>query len=98
MNKEAIVLALTREMGCNQRVAEVAIDSVIRIISNELASGRKVQLAGFGTFEVKDRAPRTGRNPKANIPVHIPARKVPYFTPGKTLKAYVEESHKQYKI
>ena len=74
--------------------SEIALDAIFQIISDTLASGDKVQIVGFGTFEVKERAPRTGRNPKANLPVYIPAKRVPYFTPGKVLKSRVERPHK----
>ena len=55
-------------------------------------SGDKVQLVGFGTFESKERAARVGRNPRANIPVNIPAKRVPVFKPGSTLKSAVANS------
>lgn len=94
MNKEEMVNALSQKIGLTKKDSEVALDAVIQIISDTLASGHKVQIVGFGTFEVKERAPRTGRNPKANLPVHIPAKRVPYFTPGKVLKSRVERPHK----
>ena len=59
--------------------AEVALEAVLSIISDALVSGDKVQLVGFGTFESKERAARVGRNPRANIPVNIPAKRVPVF-------------------
>ena len=65
--------------------AEVALEAVLSIISDALVSGDKVQLVGFGTFESKERAARVGRNPRANIPVNIPAKRVPVFKPGSTL-------------
>lgn len=94
MNKEELVNALSRNIGLTKKDSEVVLDAVIQIISDTLASGNKVQIVGFGTFEVKERAPRTGRNPKANLPVYIPAKRVPYFTPGKVLKSRVERPHK----
>lgn len=94
MNKEEMVNALSQKIGLTKKDSEVALDAVIQIISDTLASGHKVQIVGFGTFEVKERAPRTGRNPKANLPVHIPAKRVPYFTPGKVLKSRVERPQK----
>lgn len=94
MNKEEMVNALSQKIGLTKKDSEVVLDAVIQIISDTLASGHKVQIVGFGTFEVKERAPRTGRNPKANLPVYIPAKRVPYFTPGKVLKSRVERPHK----
>lgn len=92
MNKEDMVGILAQKTGFIRRDAETAIDTVFQIITDALASGDKVQIVGFGTFEVKDRAPRVGRNPKANTPVAIPARKSPAFKPGKGLKEAVDFS------
>lgn len=94
MNKEEMVNALAQKTGYTKKDSEIVLDAVFQIISDTLASGRKVQVVGFGTFEVKERAPRIGRNPKANMPVPIPAKRVPYFTPGKVLKSRVECSKK----
>lgn len=94
MNKEEMVNALAQKTGYTKKDSEIVLDAVFQIISDTLASGRKVQVVGFGTFEVKERAPRMGRNPKANMPVPIPAKRVPYFTPGKVLKSRVECSKK----
>ncbi len=90
MNKEEMVTALSNRAGFTRRDAEAALNGILNIISDELVSGHRVQIVGFGTFEVKQRAPRTGRNPKKNLPVKIPARKVPYFTPGAVLKSAVD--------
>lgn len=90
MNKEEMVSVLAQHTGFTKKDSEMALDAVFQIISDTLASGNKVQVVGFGTFEVKERAPRMGRNPKANKPVPIPAKRVPYFTPGKVLKSLVE--------
>lgn len=94
MNKEEMVNALSKQIGLTKKDSEMALDAVFQIISDSLAVGDKVQIVGFGTFEVKQRAPRTGRNPKANLPVHIPAKRVAYFTPSKVLKSRVELSSK----
>ena len=90
MNKEEMVDALAQRTGFTKKDSETVLDTVFQIISEALVSGDKVQVVGFGTFEVKDRAPRMGRNPKANIPVPIPAKRVPSFKPGKMLKDLVE--------
>ncbi len=91
MNKEEMVSALSCRIGAPRRDAELALNGVLDIISDELVAGEKVQLVGFGTFEVKNRAPRMGRNPKKNLPVKIPARRAPYFTPGSVLKSAVDK-------
>ena len=92
MNKEDMISALAQEAGMTKVSAEVALEAVLRIISDALVSGEKIQLVGFGTFESKERAARVGRNPKANTPVNIPAKRVPVFKPGSTLKLAVANS------
>lgn len=86
MNKEDMVGILAQRTGFIRRDAEKAFDAVFQIIAEALSAGKKVQVVGFGTFEVKDRAPRTGRNPRANTTVKIPACKSPSFKAGKSLK------------
>ena len=87
-----MISALAQETGMTKVNAEVALEAVLNIISDTLVSGDKVQIVGFGTFESKERAARVGRNPRANVPVHIPARRVPVFKPGTVLKAAVANS------
>ena len=89
MNKDDVVVTLARRTGMMRVNAEVAVDTVFQIISEALANGEKVQIIGFGTFEPRERAPR--RNPKTNTPVPIPAKRVPFFKPGKPLKKMVEK-------
>ena len=91
MNKDDVVVTLARRTGMMRVNAEVAVDTVFQIISEALADGEKVQIIGFGTFEPRERAPRTGRNPKTNTPVPIPAKRVSFFKPGKPLKKMVEK-------
>lgn len=90
MNKEDMAGLLAQKARLTKKDAETALDAVFDIITNALSSGEKVQIVGFGAFEVKSRAPRVGRNPKANVPVEIPARKMPVFKPGKPLKEAVD--------
>lgn len=89
MNKENMAWLLSQKTRLTRKEAEDAVDVVFDSITSALSRGEKVQIAGFGAFEVKDRAPRVGRNPKANVPVMIPARKSPVFKPGKSLKEAV---------
>ena len=79
-----MVSELAQRAGMTKVSAEVALEALV--------SGDKVQLVGFGTFESKERAARVGRNPRANIPVNIPAKRVPVFKPGSTLKSAVANS------
>jgi integration host factor subunit beta len=71
---------------------EVVIDTIFQSISTALASkdDSKVELRGFGSFRVRSRRARTGRNPQTGIAVQVPAKRVPYFKPGKELKALVD--------
>jgi DNA-binding protein HU-beta len=89
MNREDMVNAMVRKTGFMRKDAEAALEAVFQIITEALSNGDRVQVTGFGTFEVKNRAPRVGRNPRANTPVQIPARKSPSFKAGKALKEAV---------
>ena len=86
MNKVELVGALAQRTGMTKVDAAVATGELFQIISDALTAGEKVRIDDFGTFEVKNRAPMVGRNPRANVPVNIPARKAPSFTAHKTLK------------
>ncbi len=90
MNKEDMANILAQKARLTKKDAETTLGTVFNIITEALASGTKVQIVGFGAFDVKSRAPRVGRNPKANLPVEIPARKMPVFKPGKSLKEAVD--------
>lgn len=84
--KEDIIFAVCRETHKPRYMVEEIVDSTLRNITLALSQSKSVQFAGFGTFEPKERAARTGRNPHKNTPVPIPARIVPSFKPGKNLK------------
>lgn len=89
MDKKDMINALAQETGMTKVDAESAVEAFLKIITVALASGKKVQFVGFGTFERRKRAARVGRNPKANTPVYIPAKYVPAFRPGSVLKSSV---------
>lgn len=86
MNKVELVAAVAAAANITKKQAADAVDAVTGSITNAMKSGNSVTLVGFGTFEVKERAARTGRNPLTGAAVEIPARKVPGFKPGKGLK------------
>ena len=90
MNRDDIVREVDRNAGLSIRESEHAMDAFIQVVTNCLIAGDKAQILGFGTFEVKNRAPRMGRNPKANTPVYIPAKRAPFFKAGSKLKAAIE--------
>lgn len=91
MNKTDLVNAVAEKAELTKKDAEKAVNAVFASIEEALARGEKVQLVGFGTFEVRDRAERTGRNPKTGEEILIPASKVPAFKPGKALKEAVDK-------
>ena len=86
MNKIELVAAVAENAGLSKKDAEKALSAVIESISAALAKGDKVQLVGFGTFEVRQREARTGRNPRTKETIAIPASKAPVFKAGKQLK------------
>ena len=89
VGNEEEVQAAAEKAGLSKKDTETAINAAIEVISDCLAEGDKVQLVGFGAFEVKSRAERIGRNPKTKESIKIPASKVPVFKPGKALKDIV---------
>ena len=86
MNRVELAAELARYIGATKVEVEAVVNATFKIITDTLAVGDKVRIDNFGTFEVKNRAPRVGRNPRANLPVNIPARRAPSFTAHKTLK------------
>ena len=86
MNKTELIAAVAERAELSKKDTEAAVNATIEAIAACLASGDKVQLVGFGAFEVKSRAARIGRNPKTKETIQIPASKVPVFKPGKALK------------
>jgi len=89
MNKAELINAVAEKAGLSKKDTETAVNAVIDTIAAALAAGDKVQLVGFGAFEVKARAERIGRNPKTKESIKIPASKAPVFKPGKALKDIV---------
>ncbi|MDI6703654.1 MAG: HU family DNA-binding protein [bacterium] len=78
------------QIGLTKKKAAEAVEAMISAIKDALQSGDKVQLIGFGSFSVKERAARTGRNPQTGEALDIPAKKVPVFKPGETLRESVK--------
>jgi len=88
MTKAELVEEVARAAELNKRDAEVIVETVFDSIVGSLQNGEKVELRGFGSFRTRERGPRRGRNPKTGEPVDVPAKRVPYFKPGKELKEY----------
>lgn len=89
MNKTELVAAMAEQTQLSKKDAEAALKAFIDVVSEEMKKGEKVQLVGFGTFEVSERAAREGRNPKSGEVMNIPASKTPKFKAGKALKDMV---------
>ncbi len=90
MTKGDLINALAKAAGLTKVDAAKAVDGVANSIAEALARGEKVTWTGFGTFEVRMRAARMGRNPQTGAPLHIPAGKTPAFRSGKSLKDAVK--------
>ena len=91
MNKTQLVEVVVAKTGMKKKDAEAAVNAMFNAIETELATGGKVQIAGFGSFKVKERAERVGRNPKTKETITIPASKTPAFVAGKDLKEAVNK-------
>ena len=89
MNKTELVDAIAKQAGLSKKDSEAAVKAFTDVVSKALKKGDKVQLVGFGTFEVSKRAARTGRNPQTGAEMKIKASKAPKFSAGKALKDLV---------
>ena len=90
MNKTELINAVAEKTELSKKDADAAVSAVFEAVTEALAREEKVQLVGFGSFEVKVRAERLGRNPKTKEEIHIPASKTPVFKAGKALKDAVK--------
>jgi DNA-binding protein HU-beta len=86
MNKSELITAMAEKCELSKKDTEKALKAFEKVVTEELANGGKVQLVGFGIFEVVERAAREGRNPRTHEAMHIPASKAPKFKVGKALK------------
>ena len=86
MNKAELIAAVAENAELTKKDAEKAVKAFIDVVTDELKKGEKVQVVGFGTFEVSERAARVGRNPQTKQEITIPASKAPKFKAGKALK------------
>ena len=89
MTKAELVDEVYKNSDLNKKDAEVIVQTVLKSIVDSLKSGEKVELRGFGSFRLRNRGPRQGRNPKSGEKVFVPAKQVPYFKPGKELKVLI---------
>ena len=91
MNKSELIAEVAAKAEITKKDADAAVNAVIETITKALKKGDKVQLVGFGTFEVRARGARTGRDPRTNKEIKIPASKAPAFKAGKALKETVNK-------
>lgn len=86
MNKSELIEAIANEANLSKKDAEAAVNAYTTVVTNALKAGDKITLVGFGTYEVRERAAREGKNPQTGEAIKIAAAKVPAFKPGKGLK------------
>ena len=91
MNQAELIYAVAEKSGLSKKDTEAAITAALDVITEALSKDEKVQLVGFGSFEVKSRAARIGRNPRTKEQIDIPASKLPVFKAGKALKDIVSK-------
>lgn len=89
MNKSDLIAAVAAKTGDTKKNAEASINALIDVIAESLKDGEKIQVVGFGSFEVRERAERKGRNPQTGKEMKIAAKKAPVFKAGKALKDLV---------
>ncbi|MCS7245201.1 MAG: HU family DNA-binding protein [candidate division WOR-3 bacterium] len=90
MNKAQLISEVAKRAGLTKKDSKSAVDAVLSAIKDALSKGQKVRLIGFGTFEVRKRSARKGKNPKTGQTINIPARKVPAFKPSSELRKAVK--------
>ncbi len=91
MTKKELVSAIAEKSGLSKKDSESALNCALAVVTEELSKGNEVQITGFGTFSVKTRASREGKNPQTGEAISIPESKVPSFKAGKSLKDAVAE-------
>ncbi len=91
MNKTELIAIAAEKAGTTKKDAERVVNAALEAIAADLAAGNRVQLSGFGIFEVKERQARTGRNPRTKETIEIPASKMPVFKASKTLKDQISK-------
>ena len=90
MNKTELIAAVAEKTGLSKKDSDAAVNAVLNTITETLKADEKIQLVGFGSFEVKERAARTGKNPATGATIEIPASKAPAFKAGKALKDAIQ--------
>lgn len=89
MTKAELIEKVLTSASLNRKEAEAAVETIFGSIIQSLRGGEKIELRGFGSFRLRSRGARVGRNPKTGEKVHVPAKRIPYFKPGKELKELI---------
>ncbi|HVS01618.1 MAG TPA: integration host factor subunit beta [Thermoanaerobaculia bacterium] len=92
MTKAELVEEVSQKTGLPKKQAEVIVNTVFESIVDSLKTGEKIELRGFGSFRIRRRDSRVGRNPKTGERVEVPAKRIPYFKPGKELRELLNEA------
>ena len=92
MTKAELVETVSGQINLTKKQTEVVVNTVFQSITDSLSEGRKVELRGFGSFRVRERNARVGRNPKSGAQVDVPAKRVPFFKAGKELRELVDNN------
>ncbi len=95
MTKAELIEEVSRVSDLTKKHSEIIVDTVFKSIINALHRGDKIELRGFGSFRIRQRESRKGRNPKTGERVDVPAKKVPYFKPGKELKELINQTQQE---
>jgi integration host factor subunit beta len=91
MTKAELVEEVASQSDLTKKDAEIIVQTVLDSITQSLRAGKKIELRGFGSFRIRNRASRQGRNPKTGSGVAVPAKRVPYFKPGKEIKDLINQ-------
>jgi integration host factor subunit beta len=91
MTKAELIERVAAATDVTKKQAESIVDTIFEAIIRSLKQGQKIELRGFGSFRLRERGARIGRNPKTGVKVNVPAKKIPYFKPGKELKELINK-------
>ena len=91
MTRADLIEEISRVIEMSRKDSEVILEAILDGIARSLIAGDKVEIRGFGSFRIRERQGRIGRNPKTGVRVDVPAKRVPYFKPGKELKALINQ-------
>ena len=91
MTKAELVEKVSGQINLTKKQTEVVVNTVFQSITDSLSDGKKVELRGFGSFRIRERNARIGRNPKSGVQVEVPAKRVPFFKAGKELRELVDK-------